>query len=291
MIDRTQLFDQPAFISPFTRTQGFSGLSIGITGQRGVLGGVLCRRLQDSGAILDSYPGDITDSATLGSWFATRRFDLFFHFAAMVPVEQVERDPVRAFEANAIGALRVCQGLAAQRELPWTFLASTSHVYGPCPVAELRALSVGSREQPATLYGRSKLAAEVLCSNFLEAVGRRFCIARIFSFSHATQREPYLVPRLRRQLAHHAGGPFRVVNPHSVRDIVDAETVIDAVLHLAARRFNGTINVGSGAGLTVGQIAERVAEQMGMRIQVEGDQRAAPDALVADVSVLKSALS
>src|SRR5262245_23943304 len=164
---RDQLFAQPEFIPQFSQFEQFSGLRVGVTGHRGVLGRILSARLRQHGVRVHEYPGDITDRQALGAWFSRLAFDLFFHFAAIVPVVKVEADPVRAFEVNAVGAYEVCKQVLRAHE-SWLFLASTSHVYRPTSAAEWRPLRVGDREEPSSVYGRTKLAAEYLCRPLLE---------------------------------------------------------------------------------------------------------------------------
>jgi nucleoside-diphosphate-sugar epimerase len=81
------------------------------------------------------------------------------------------------------------------------------------------------------------------------------------------------------------------MNPRSVRDIVDAETVIDSILYLAARRFCGTVNIGSGLGMSVADIARRVATQLGKELDIEGKDKGESDALVADIEPLRHIIS
>src|SRR5229473_2679750 len=269
---REQLFSQPDFIPPFCNWGQFSGLRIGLTGHRGVLGRILTERLRGHGINADPYPGDITDCQALGAWFTGRSFDLFFHFAALVPVADVERDPARAFEVNAIGAYRVCEHLVRTNRTCWAFFASTSHVYQPVSPGASRPLKVGDKEAPSSIYGRTKLAGEHLCRQFLKTYEHPYCIGRIFSFSHSSQQEPYLLPRLARRIGELPRGErLTITNPDAVRDFVDAETVIDSILYLAARRFRGTVNIGSGLGMSIAHIAQQVAIRLGKEIDIKGD--------------------
>jgi nucleoside-diphosphate-sugar epimerase len=287
-MSRQQLFAQPDFIPPFCDFDRFGGLRVGITGHRGVLGRILTGRLREGGIDLEPYPGDVTDCEALGAWFTDRAFDLFFHFAAIVPVANVERDPARAFEVNAIGAYRVCEHLVRSSRTCWVFVASTSHVYQPVSPDALRPLKVGDNEDPSSVYGRTKLAGEHLCRQFLKAYDQSYCIGRIFSFSHSAQPEPYLVPRLLRRIRElRRGQPLMIANPGSLRDIVDAETVIDSVLHLAVRRFCGTVNIGSGSGMSIADIARHLAVGLGKEIDIESEAKGKSDALVADVEPLR----
>lgn len=291
-MSRSQLFGQPDFIPPFRDFGQLAGLRVGLTGHRGVLGKILAGRLDEQSITLRSYPGDITDRQALSGWFTEQAFDLFFHFAALVPLIEVERDPAMAFEVNAIGSYRICEQLARTNRGCWTFLASTSHVYQAASPGEARARKVGDKEAPSSLYGRTKLAGEHLCRQFLEALEHPYCIGRIFSFSHRSQREPYLIPRLERQIRGLGEGErLTVANPASVRDIVDAETVIDAILYLAVKRFCGTVNIGSGSGASVADLARHLATRLGKEVHIDGEAGGQPDGLVADIEPLRRVIA
>ena len=167
-MSRDQLFAQPDFIPPFCDFEQFTGLRVGLTGHRGVLGRILTGRLREGGINIEPYPGDITDRQELGTWFSDRSFDLFFHLAALVPVANVERNPALAFEVNAIGPYRISEQLVRTNRTCWAFFASTSHIYQPVSPGAPRPLKVGDEEAPSSVYGRTKLAAEHLCRQFLE---------------------------------------------------------------------------------------------------------------------------
>lgn len=288
---RDQLFAQPEFIPPFRHFDKLVGLRVGITGHRGVLGGILAGRLRESGVGVDQFLGDITDHQALSAWFSDSAFDLFFHFAAIVPLGKVEGDRVRAFEVNALGAYEVCKQLL-RKPSGWLFLASTSHVYRPETAAAWRPLKVGDKEEPSSVYGRTKLAAEHLCRQLLETHRHPYCIGRIFSFSHSSQPEPYLVPSLIRRIGDlRHGEKLKLVNPDALRDILDAETVVDAILHLALRRSQGTVNIGSGKPMSVADIAKHAAAKLGKDPVIEADTKGTADALVADVEPLRTIIS
>ena len=282
------LLPRPAFIPCFAQFHKFKNTRIGLTGHRGLLGTILTERLSRHHIFWEAFPGDITDASALEEWFSTRRFDFFFHLAARVSVPMVDQAPVAAFETNAVGAFNVCSQILKTCPQSWFFLASSSHVYQ----TRRQPLRVGDSEAPSTFYGASKLAAEKLVMPLFEKCGGSACAGRIFSFTHSTQKSPYLVPALQEKIGRlQEGDTLEVTNALSMRDIMDAEVVIDAILHLAARRWKGVTNIASGIGITVGDVAERVARRQGKAVKIAVRQESPPDALVADVSTLRSLLS
>jgi len=278
-----------AFIPEYTDFEAFQGQCVGLTGARGVLGGILMRRLEQRGVAVMAYPGDVNDEATVAAWFEQHRFSHFLHFAALVPVGQVEADPLLAFQTNVIGAFNVCKQLLRTQPQCWLFHCSSSHVYQP--TAQPNPIAEDSPTHPPTYYGATKLAAERLIDTLLGKLQAPYCIGRVFSFTHERQAHSYLVPSLRhRILALPEGATLEIENPSAVRDIQDAEQVIDAVLQLARRRATGTVNIGTGAGSSVADIARTVARSLGRTIQVTGTDRGTPGSLVADTTRLRALL-
>ena len=71
---------------------------------------------------------------------------------------------------------------------------------------------------------------------------------------------------------------------------MDAETVIDCVLHLAVNNFIGVVNIGSGKGMRIMEIAEHLAMLAGKNILFDGENKITPNSLVANVTLLKKIL-
>jgi len=288
---REQIFEQPAFIPVFEDYRFLMDKHVGITGHEGVLGRILSERLKEQGIKISSYGGDITDVASLHGWFENHRFDYFFHFAAIVPIADVQRNPLRAYEVNAIGTYYICKEIIETQNACWFFMASTSHIYKNQFSANLEYLKESSPKEPATLYGKTKLLAEQISVPLLEQYRIPYCIGRIFSFTSVMQKEPYLVPTLRRKIdATPENGILSIVNPDCVRDIIDAETVVDCIFHLARKYFRGIINIGSGEGKRIIDIARHIAESANKNIQIQGVNEATPDSLIADTALLKKVL-
>jgi UDP-glucose 4-epimerase len=289
---RLQRFDQPDFIPEFEYYDHFTGKCIGLTGYKGTLGRILHRHLLRHGIRVETYLGDITDRSSLESWFRKNRFDYLFHFAAMVPVHNVTHNRMRAYETNTIGTYNICKQVISNQPNLWLFLASSSHVYRPRGIQNKTPITEDFSLEPNNFYGVSKLAGEQVSRPILDAYDVSYCIGRIFSFSSVRQKGAYLVPSLAwkiKQLPDN--GMLEVMDGKSIRDIMDAETVIDCLLYLAKGRFKGTLNIGSGVGMDVEGIARHIALRLKKRIRIKRIRTKPPDSLVADVNVLKNFIS
>lgn len=279
-------FARSPLIPEFTDFAAFAGRCVGLTGARGLLGSLTAARLESHGIEVAAYPGDVNDEGTLGAWFERARCSHFLHFAAMVPTSRVDADPLLAFQTNVIGSFNVCKQLWRTQRDCWFFHCSTSHVYEP--TADAVPIAEDAPTRPPGYYGATKLAAERVVDTLMTRLGARYCIGRVFSYTHARQPLPYLVPSLRQKIAElPAGQALEIDNPSAVRDIQDAEQVVDAILQLARRAATGTVNIGTGVGVSVADIARAVARSLGRTITVAGSDQSAAAALVADTARLR----
>jgi GDP-4-dehydro-6-deoxy-D-mannose reductase len=137
------------------------------------------------------------------------------------------------------------------------------------------------------VYAATKVAQEAVALEAWRADGVRVLAARPFTHSGPGQDERFLLPGLvRRALALRQGGgdALRLGNQAPVRDIQHVADVVAAYVALAERGRPGEIyNVATGVGRSVGEVAQRVLDRVGVDARLESDP-----ALVrpADVPVL-----
>lgn len=237
---------------------------IGLTGATGVLG----RSVQQwwPSAVWAPFTGDIRDATAVQRWLdGAGALDAVLHFAAIVPVAKVESDPHEAFDVNVRGTWNLMIALR-DRNL-WTFFASSSHV-----------------NAPTSLYGITKALAEHAATAL-----RPVCVARIFSFSAVSQKETYLLPSLARRIrAAEPNSTLEVRGGHNVRDFLTTRAIVTAIRLLYERRWTGIVDIGSGQGITVLDLARRLAGRMNrgdLEIITRDDERTS---LVADLAALHS---
>lgn len=262
-----------------------TGKRIAITGATGVLGRILVRQLNAAKRRAFTFTGDLRSDEALRDWIDDAKPTHVVHFAAVVPVGAVERDPVTAFDVNAGGTLRLLCALARSKFVPWLFYASTSHVYA----SKNRALRESDGTEPQTIYGLTKLAGEELVRFFARTGSVRACVGRIFSFYHDTQQQPFLYPTIRARLASHdPAEPFLLRGGNDVRDFMNAEDVVAVVRQLLEREHEGTVNIGSGKGTKIAEFVRQIAGSRELRIDVPDGARSTR--LVADTAALRKAI-
>lgn len=233
---------------------------IGVTGSGGVLGRAF-RALHDDGAIA-SFDGDIRDAEATNEWVRSRGLTAIIHLAAIVPVRRVENDPAAAFAVNAGGTLNLCEAIRRHAPQAWLFAASSSHVYTPSdePVAE------DADTAPHSLYGLTKLHGEQIALAWARRFDLAVCVGRIFSFGAAAQGSDYLFPSLASRIASAApNATIEVRGGHQRRDFLSVPTIVRAIEHLRQRRATGIVNIGSGSGRAIADVARALADRTGRR--------------------------
>lgn len=135
---------------------------------------------------------------------------------------------------------------------------------------------------PNTLYAACKAAAGQVLDHFFSAEGVSFAWCRIFYLYGEGEDERRLVPYIRRQLE--AGQEALLSRGDQVRDFLDVKEAGRMITDVALAQQQGPINICSGAGVTVRQLAERIADEYGrpelLRFGARPDNRFDPPFIV-----------
>lgn len=200
----------------------------------------------------DLVYGDLLDKLSLSM---ASDADVVFHLAAVSFVPLCIKDPELAFRVNATGTqnlLEVLRGGSAERFV----YISTGHVYGT-PNGD----KVGESQPiaPNNPYGASKAAAELMVNSYAKTYGLRASILRPFNMYGPHQDADFIIPSIIRQCISSEKIVLGDVRP--VRDFLYIDDAADAMI--AASEKNGglgeTFNIGSGSGISVGDVARKIA--------------------------------
>lgn len=142
---------------------------------------------------------------------------------------------------------------------------------------------------PATYYGRCKAATHTVVTGLAERAGIELAWGRIFFLYGPGEDERRLVAGIARTLLAGERAPSSAGTQH--RDFLHVSDVAGAFVELVDGTVTGPVNIGSGEGPTVREIAEAIASAAGAedRLDVgalpmrEGD----PTQIVADVRRLR----
>ena len=255
---------------------------LGITGSTGVLGRILCQACKELNISFDCFKGDITNPNDVEDWINNNRFKRVIHLAALVPVDKVKKKPMLAYAVNVGGTINLLNALINNDTIEWLFYSSSSHVYK----SSLNKLNEESPTNPISLYGKTKLMGENICTQLLEDDLCDFdiCCGRIFSFYHHLQKPPFLYPNMLNRLAtEDLNKPFFLYGADSLRDFLSGEEVVNYILQLMLKNASGIINIASGVGIRIRDFVQNISETK-LNFVVNTDH---PDILIADITKLK----
>jgi GDP-4-dehydro-6-deoxy-D-mannose reductase len=260
-----------------------------VTGANGFVGGWLIRRLlahghevtaaagPQAGALaleeqvgLRWVPLELSDPGSVRA-VAALATDWVVHLAGAASVAASFSDPVRAWELNALGTVRLLDALLARRREagldPVVLVVSSAEVYGCWSDGDPRPRRESDPPAPVSPYAASKLAAEEAGREAWRRAGLRVVVARPFPHCGPGQAPHYLVPSLvaRVQAARRAGShEIPAGNLDTVRDLLAVEDVTAAYLALLERGQPGeTYNIATGRGIRLSDLLDAIATRVG----------------------------
>ena len=265
-----------------------------ITGGSGFIGEHLCRRLGNDGAqqgrllnldLVEPVAGltrysntDIRVPAALARVADQCRGRTLLHLAAKAEVVMPFASIAGLFETNVEGTLNVLSGLAPRHVV----FASSSSVYGDTDPAgastDWRALN------PVGTYALSKMAGEMALADWARETGGTAVSLRFGNVTGSGCRG--LIPYLVEHAIRHPDGkqPARIRGRgRLLRDYVPVATVVNAIINASelalAPGAVAAFNVGSGRGMSNGEVAAEVAAilaKVGLTITIVDEDPIAP---------------
>ena len=238
--------------------------------------------------------GDVRDQALLATLLQREKFVAVWHFAGLKAVGQSAADPLHYYDCNVGGALSLCRAMAAAGVTTMVF-SSSATVYAE---AAVMPLTEESPTEPVNPYGRSKLLVEWLLADLCRADPRwRVACLRYFNPVGAHEsgllgEEPAgepanLMPLLvevaagqRPELLLH-GTDYPTPDGTGVRDYLHVMDLAEG--HLAAQAWLHdhpgllTVNLGTGRGCSVRELAAAMARVSGRPIPCRSGPRRSGD--------------
>jgi UDP-glucose 4-epimerase len=283
-------------------------MAILVTGGAGYIGSVTVDRLRQKGeevVVLDDlqrghrasldldvpvYRGAAGDQALLARISAEHRLESCIHFAALAYVGESVEQPARYFRKNVADTIGLLDGLLAAgvRRL---VLSSSCATYGE---PQRNPIDETHRQSPTNPYGWSKLMVERILAAYAPAYGLEFVALRYFNAAGATERrgehhdpETHLIPLAlqvasgRRPFLSVFGNDYPTPDGTAVRDYVHvadlAEAHVLASTHLRAGKGSDMINLGTGRGASVLEVAQAAARVTGREVALRHEPRRTGD--------------
>jgi len=267
-----------------------------ITGGAGYIGSHVVRAMARAGervAVLDDISsgiperlpedvplvrGSTLDRELLDRTFAELNITGVVHLAAKKQVGESVEQPLRYYRENVHGLTVLLEAVAAAGIGSFLF-SSSAAVYG---MPDVELVTEDTPCVPMNPYGETKLAGEWL----VRAVGAAHSIStaclRYFNVAGATRPELSdtgvfnIIPMMFERITHGEaprifGDDYPTPDGTCIRDYIHVEDLASAHLavarRLAARPGAGdlTVNIGTGQGVSVREMADLIAEVTGRR--------------------------
>ena len=233
------------------------------------------------------------------------RVDFMCHLAADSSVTQCNLDPLQSYKNNILGTISAVW-LAERLCVDYFVFASTAGVYGVDG-------NFGPQDvlDPASSYAKSKWICEKIIEDWSARSRTDITIFRFFNVAGASAEylvgelrdyDDHLIPRLLSALFEDGeiqvyGDDYPTYDGSCIRDYVHVDDLCEAVISSVNIKLNGysppkILNVGSGTGVSVFEVVNRLQACLGFELEVrKGERRAGdPPRLVADISKSKEVL-
>ncbi|MFN8543088.1 MAG: GDP-mannose 4,6-dehydratase [Candidatus Binatia bacterium] len=219
--------------------------------------------------------GDLLDAGVADRVVAEASPDAIIHLAGLTSAPAAEADPPAAYRDNVHTLLALLAAVRTYAPRVRLLVVSSSEVYGlvgprDLPVTEATPL------RPVSVYGASKVAAEVAAGQWSRAHGLDVVCARAFNHTGAGQTTAFVCPALARQIALIEAGRqepiLHVGNADAVRDFSDAHDVAAGYAAVLERGRTGeTYNLCSGEGVSIAEVIALLRTHARVPLRVHSD--------------------
>ena len=252
------------------------GKRVWVAGERGMVGRAIVRRLAREGCTIVSPPQriDLRDQAKTFAWMDTAAINLVFLAAAKVGGIAANNDfPGEFLYDNLMIEANVIEGARRAGVAKLVFLGSSCIFpkLAPQPMPE-SALLTGPLEPTNQWYAIAKIAGLKLCEAYRRQYGCDFISAQPTNlygrFDNFDLESSHVLPALIRK-AHEAKLAGATTLPvwgsgTPLREFLHVDDLADALVFLAKTySADGFVNIGSGAEVSIGDLARIVAKAVG----------------------------
>ncbi len=210
--------------------------------------------------------GDVRDAQFVRD--QVRGCDVIFHLAALIGIPYSYEASESYVDTNVRGTLNVLQA-AREAAGARVVITSTSEVYGTAsytPMDETHPL------QAQSPYSASKIAADKLAESYHLSFGLPVVTVRPFNTYGPRQSARAVIPTIVSQVL--AGGDtLRLGSLDPVRDLTYVGDTVRGFLRagVAEQAVGQVINLGTGQGISIGELAQMIMEIAGRKLAIVAD--------------------
>jgi GDP-4-dehydro-6-deoxy-D-mannose reductase len=215
---------------------------------------------------------DLLDRASIAAAIAEAAPSVIFHLAGAASVSGSWDRVATTLETNALGTHHLLEAVRQTDHRPRILVTSSALVYRP----STDALAEDHQLAPATPYGVSKLAEEMIALCAAQDDGLSIVVARPFNHVGPHQLPSYALASFAQQIARIEAGlaprVLRVGNLDTKRDVTDVRDTVRAYELLAERgQPRRCYNVSSGRAVIIGDVLASLLRLAKVEVSVEID--------------------
>ena len=198
--------------------------------------------------------GDIFDFDKLVKVMRDQDVSKVVHMIGLAFIPDCEKSPDVSYKLNVLSVKNTLEAMRITDTKRVVF-PSTAAVYGATNGPKISEMV---EPKPTSVYGCHKLVAELLVQEYAENYGFDTTILRLFNVYGDLEKEQGVIALfVRRALANK---PLTINGGEQLRDFVHLNDVVEAFVHSLENdtAYGEIINVGSGVGVAIKEIAEIV---------------------------------
>lgn len=252
-------------------------MKILITGARGFIGSHLGNRLAALGHDVYGIDDDSNPSGNKLDFFcetgdvsihtgtAITAFDVIFHLAASINVDESIEAPGKYFLNNAGKTMELLEAMRANEFKGKFIYASSAEVYGN---AQTPLMSEEHPLDPVSPYAASKLAAEQFCKNYAQLYGLNITIIRNFNTFGDYQRGGIYGGVIAKFKTQARNGEALTVygSGEQARDYMHISQAVDGYILAMEHNLPLIVNFGSGTPIKIIDIANFISSKFNVPV-------------------------
>ena len=212
--------------------------------------------------------GDVCDREEVAS--SVKDQEIVIHLAALPFIPDSYYYPEDFFRVNTMGSVNIVWQSIQSESVERLVHVSSSEVYG---TALYTPMDEKHPTLPHSTYAVSKLAADRAVFAMHKEHGYPVVIVRPFNSYGPKVTQPYIVPEIASQLLN-GRNPLELGNVNAIRDFTYVEDTARAIIlaSIETRAVGETINIGSGRGASISDLAMLMAKILGREVTIHIDE-------------------
>jgi len=216
---------------------------------------------------LEVVTGDIQDPYMMRK--AVKDCDIVFHLAALIAIPYSYIAPESYVNTNVKGTLNLLQA-CLEEGVEKVVHTSTSETYG---TAKYTPIDENHPLQGQSPYSASKIGADKIAESFYLSFDLPVATIRPFNTYGPRQSARAIIPTIITQVLSSSEVKLGLLTP--VRDLTYVKDTVTGFLKVAEsdRAVGEVINIGTGSGITIKELAEKIIELVDKDVRIVRDEQ------------------